>query len=162
MAPLALGALAAYLTATVASRLPGQRERHGLAAAWWWLGMFALALHAVLHYTRWQALGGVDLHFFAALSLVTAAMSAITLLLGVNRDSSLLARVHALQERGVGGEPVVSGDATHASGRSSRLGAGGAAAQACHGCPSGPTSRAAQRPHRTGRRATAGARPATR
>ena len=93
MSPLALGALAAYLTATVASRLPGQRERHGLAAAWWWLGMFALALHAVLHYTRWQALGGVDLHFFAALSLVTAAMSAITLLLGVNRDSSLLAIV---------------------------------------------------------------------
>jgi len=93
MSPLALGALAAYLTAAVASRLPGQRERHGLAAAWWWLGMVALALHVVLHYLRWQALGGVDLHFFAALSLVTAAMSAITLLLGVNRDSSLLAIV---------------------------------------------------------------------
>ena len=60
MSPLALGALAAYLTAAVASRLPGQRERHGLAAAWWWLGMVALALHVVLHYLRWQALGGVD------------------------------------------------------------------------------------------------------
>jgi len=93
MSPLALGALAAYLTAAVASRLPGQRDRHGLVAAWWWLGMLALAIHVVVHYARWQALGGVDLHFFAALSLVAAAMSAITLLLGVNRDSSLLALV---------------------------------------------------------------------
>ena len=93
MPPLAWAAVGAYLVATLVSRVPGQRERHGLRAGWWWLGMFALAVHLVVHYGRWQALGGVDLHFFAALSLVTAAMSAITLLLGVNRDSSLLAIV---------------------------------------------------------------------
>lgn len=93
MPPLAWAAVGAYLVATLVSRMPGQRERHGLRAGWWWLGMFALAVHLVVHYGRWQALGGVDLHFFAALSLVTAAMSAITLLLGVNRDSSLLAIV---------------------------------------------------------------------
>jgi hypothetical protein len=76
------------------------------------------------------------------------------------RAAVLLARVHALEERWVGGEPVVSGDATHASGRSSRLGAGGAAAQACHGCSSGPIRH--RLAGRCGRGVRAGARPATR
>ena len=63
------------------------------------------------------------------------------------RATVLLVGVHALEQRGVGGEPVVSGDATHASGRSSRIGAGGGAHPACHGCrpcpiPSAPSGRA--------------------
>lgn len=40
----------------------------------------AVAIHAAVHVHAWQAAGGADLHFFAALSLVGLGMAALTTL----------------------------------------------------------------------------------
>ncbi|MFY2764277.1 cytochrome C assembly family protein [Arenimonas sp. MALMAid1274] len=42
----------------------------------------AVVLHAALHLVAWRLLGGPDLHFFAAMSLVGLGMAALTTLLG--------------------------------------------------------------------------------
>ncbi len=49
-----------------------------------WLlpAVVAVALHTVVHAQAWQAGGGADLHFFAALSLVGLGMAALTTLYG--------------------------------------------------------------------------------
>ena len=41
-------------------------------------GAFAVLGHAALHVVAWRASGGPDMHFFAALSLVTLGMAALT------------------------------------------------------------------------------------
>jgi ABC-type uncharacterized transport system permease subunit len=51
----------------------------GARAGFWLLtAVSAVALHALYHYLDWRHGGQVDLHFFAALSLVGLGMSALT------------------------------------------------------------------------------------
>ncbi len=57
-----------------------QRERRAGAGAWLLPALGAVALHALWHLLAWRQLGGLDLHFFAALSLVGLGMAALTAL----------------------------------------------------------------------------------
>lgn len=50
------------------------------AGAWLLTALSAIGLHAVFHVLAWRAGGGVDLHFFSALSLVGLGMAALTTL----------------------------------------------------------------------------------
>ncbi|HRN61158.1 MAG TPA: cytochrome c biogenesis protein CcsA [Luteimonas sp.] len=51
----------------------------GARAGFWLLtAVSAVFLHALFHYLRWRGSGGLDLHFFAALSLVGLGMAALT------------------------------------------------------------------------------------
>lgn len=53
----------------------------GARAGFWLLtALSAVALHALTHVLAWRQEGGLDLHFFAALSLVGLGMSALTTL----------------------------------------------------------------------------------
>lgn len=80
----ALAAIAAYLIAT--QRLvrhvyaPDTTRQAGLLVA----GIGAL-LHFAVHGDAWRSSGGVDMHFFAALSLVGLGMAALTLLAPLSR-----------------------------------------------------------------------------
>ena len=49
------------------------------------LALFAAALHAVAHIASWRVAGGIDLHFFTALSLIGLGTAALTALLGLSR-----------------------------------------------------------------------------
>jgi len=78
--PIVLIAALLYLLATwlVVRRLQVQ----GGAGAGYWLltAVSAVALHGLVHFLHWRAGGGVDLHFFSALSLVALGMAALTTL----------------------------------------------------------------------------------
>ena len=67
---LAAGLLVAHL----------RRGRPGLA--WLPAAVAAMLAHALAHVLPWRALGGADMHFFAALSLVTLGMAALTTAVG--------------------------------------------------------------------------------
>ncbi|WP_024889896.1 cytochrome C assembly family protein [Luteimonas huabeiensis] len=70
-------AAASLLVRTVARDTPA-----GTAA--WALPALAAALgHGAYHVLAWREVGGADLHFFAALSLVGLGMSLLTLLFGI-------------------------------------------------------------------------------
>jgi len=73
--------IALYL---VASGLLVARIRRGDGASRAWLAAAAVAmlLHALEHVLDWRASGGADMHFFAALSLVTLGMAALTTIVG--------------------------------------------------------------------------------
>ena len=80
---IVLIALAAYLTATVLLVMDLRREsRQG----WTWLAVATLAvlLHAGAHVLAWRSIGGADMHFFAALSLVGLGMAALTTVFGAS------------------------------------------------------------------------------
>lgn len=53
-------------------------RRPGWRAASITAGLLAVSAHAALHALAWTVHGGPDMHFFAALSLVTLGMSALT------------------------------------------------------------------------------------
>lgn len=74
---IAIAAAVFYLLAT---RLLVKRmfDSVGAADAAVRLGLFAAFLHAVLHAALWWQAGSADLHFFAALSLVTLGMAMLT------------------------------------------------------------------------------------
>ena len=79
----ALVALACYLLATavlVRSLAIGSDAPRG------WIAPAGLALlfHAGFHVAAWHEAAGLDLHFFAALSLVGLGMAALTTLVGAN------------------------------------------------------------------------------
>jgi ABC-type uncharacterized transport system permease subunit len=85
---LAIVAIATYAVATVCAAFartgrPG--PWHGLALA---AGALALALHAGFHVAGTRELGGLDLHFYSALSLVGAGMSAVTLAIALLRPAA--------------------------------------------------------------------------
>ncbi|MBS0193514.1 MAG: cytochrome c biogenesis protein CcsA [Proteobacteria bacterium] len=70
---LAAGADAAWVNATEdAPRRPAWRGTALLA------GALGVAAHATIHVLNWVAIGGPDMHFFAALSLVGLGMAALT------------------------------------------------------------------------------------
>lgn len=72
----ALAALA-YLAAA-ATLANGLRREQAQSAAAFWLAVLGLGLHAATHGLGWVRLHAPDLHFFAALSLVTLGMAALT------------------------------------------------------------------------------------
>ncbi len=61
--------------------------------AWRWLGALGVAVHVVFNALVWRQLHGVDLHFFAALSLVGVAMALVVLATARAAETRLLARI---------------------------------------------------------------------
>lgn len=59
------------------------RGRPVTGAAWAVPAALAILLHTFHHWLAWRELGGADLHFFAALSLVGLGMAILTVLVGV-------------------------------------------------------------------------------
>ena len=83
MSALVLALFAVTLYAFASQQLAGHaRGPHPLPRRWLLLAVPAVALHAALHLVAWRLLGGPDLHFFAALSLVGLGMAALTTALG--------------------------------------------------------------------------------
>jgi ABC-type uncharacterized transport system permease subunit len=86
----AAGAALLYLTSTallarrIAAQVPGSPARALLPAA------AGVALHAALHLRSYLLLHTIDLHFFAALSLVGLALAAMTIALGLRRPVAAL------------------------------------------------------------------------
>lgn len=81
---MVLIAIAAYLAATVV--LVGWVMRGAAGAAWQWLvpALLGIALQGAFHLLAWRDAGAADMHFFAALSLVTLGMAALTTGFGSN------------------------------------------------------------------------------
>jgi ABC-type uncharacterized transport system permease subunit len=83
MPALLIALLAVALYAFASQQLAARAQASpGLGGRWLLLAVPALVLHAALHAWAWQRLGGPDLHFFAALSLVGLGMAALTVALG--------------------------------------------------------------------------------
>src|SRR5690606_10419815 len=80
---IVLIAVALYLAATVVLVLGVARGRSGGPGHGWLLpALPAAALHVLHHVLAWRIVGGTDLHFFSALSLVGLGMALLTLLVG--------------------------------------------------------------------------------
>ena len=75
-----LVAIVLYLAA--AGLLVAGLRRGTRGAAWLGVASAAMAAHALEHVLAWHELGGADTHFFAAISLVTLGMAALTTLFG--------------------------------------------------------------------------------
>jgi len=75
---LVLVALALYLAATVVLVRALAQGPGAVTRAWLPLAVPALACHAAFHVASWHSAAGLDLHFFAALSLVGLGMAALT------------------------------------------------------------------------------------
>ena len=69
-------AIALYLVATGLLVAGIRRESDG--RGWLLPAAGAIVLHGVVHLLAWRQVGGADLHFFAAISLVTLGMAALT------------------------------------------------------------------------------------
>ena len=70
-----------YLLATGLLVVELRRDNRG-ARLWLLPAAIAVALHVVVHALAWRQSGGMDMHFFAALSLVGLGMAALTTLFG--------------------------------------------------------------------------------
>lgn len=83
MPDLAFSLLAVALYVLASQQLSRHaREPNPGSRRWLLLAVPALLLHAGQHLLAWRDLGGPDLHFFAALSLVGLGMAALTTALG--------------------------------------------------------------------------------
>ncbi|HEX4853900.1 cytochrome C assembly family protein [Arenimonas sp.] len=83
MTALALALLASVLYLLASHQLAGHAQQpHPTPRRWLLLAVPAVLLHAGVHVLAWRLLGGADLHFFAALSLVGLGMAALTTGLG--------------------------------------------------------------------------------
>lgn len=69
-----------YLLATALLARNLTREGNAAARTWTWPAAAAAGIHLLAHAYAWRTQGGVDLHFFAALSLVGFGMAVLTLL----------------------------------------------------------------------------------
>ncbi|GGK09397.1 cytochrome C assembly family protein [Luteimonas terricola] len=74
-----LVSIALYLVAT---GLLVAGIRRGGGRAWLAVAAGAMLMHALEHVLAWRELGGADMHFFAAISLVTLGMAALTTIVG--------------------------------------------------------------------------------
>lgn len=92
MLPACLTA-AAYLTAAALLLWSFASERRRSERPALLLALVAVALHSVAHFLGYRQAGAVDLHFFAALSLVGLAVSGITALLSLQRPVAALGLV---------------------------------------------------------------------
>ena len=59
------------------------RDTPAPGAAWALPAVLGALVHGIDHVLAWRGLGGADLHFFAALSLVGLGMAVVTLLFGI-------------------------------------------------------------------------------
>jgi ABC-type uncharacterized transport system permease subunit len=75
-----LVSIALYLVAS--ALLVAGIRRPGGSRAWLAAATVAMLLHALEHVLAWRELGGADMHFFAALSLVMLGMAALTTIVG--------------------------------------------------------------------------------
>ncbi|MCM2356123.1 MAG: inner membrane protein YpjD, partial [Arenimonas sp.] len=83
MPALVLSLLAVTLYALASHQLAGHAQGpNPPPRRWLGLAVPALLMHAGVHLLAWRLLGGPDLHFFAALSLVGLGMAALTTALG--------------------------------------------------------------------------------
>jgi len=73
-----------YLSAAVLVARRLAREHQAPAGFWLLTALSAVALHALHHVLVWRLVGALDLHFFAAISLVGLAMAALTTLYAGN------------------------------------------------------------------------------
>jgi ABC-type uncharacterized transport system permease subunit len=78
MTALVLGLTAIVLYALAARGLAGRGDDDAPGRGWLLPAVPAVLLHALVHGLAWRALGGPDLHFFAALSLVGLGMALLT------------------------------------------------------------------------------------
>ena len=85
---LTLAATALYLTAAAILALPLLHRQPQPRAVGLGLGTLAVVLHFIVLFTAHR--GGVDLHFFAALSLVGACIAALCLLVNLSRPVATL------------------------------------------------------------------------
>lgn len=79
---IVLIALVLYLVAALMLVRGLSREDRRVSRGWLLPALPAVALHATTHLLAWRTGGGADLHFFAALSLVSLGMTLLTLLVG--------------------------------------------------------------------------------
>jgi ABC-type uncharacterized transport system permease subunit len=83
MTALAFALIASVLYALASHQLAGHAQGPNPGSRrWLLLAVPAVLLHAGVHALAWRLLGGADLHFFAALSLVGLGMAALTTALG--------------------------------------------------------------------------------
>jgi ABC-type uncharacterized transport system permease subunit len=75
-------AVLAYLVAAVLLARSLARDADSHARGWLPLALLAVVLHAAFHFQAWREAAGLDMHFFAALSLVGLGMAAMTTLVG--------------------------------------------------------------------------------
>jgi ABC-type uncharacterized transport system permease subunit len=85
---LTLAATALYLVAASILSLPLLRKQAQLSPAGLGVGALAVVLHFIELFGAHR--GGVDLHFFAALSLVSACIAALCLLVNLSRPVATL------------------------------------------------------------------------
>ncbi len=80
-----------YLIATGMLAAALRNDPAAPADAWRLPATLALALHATVHIVAWKEVDGPDLHFFAALSLVSLGMAAMTTAVAVRERVAALA-----------------------------------------------------------------------
>ncbi|HEV8695940.1 MAG TPA: cytochrome c biogenesis protein CcsA [Lysobacter sp.] len=79
---IVLIAIALYLLAAVLLVVDVRRDPAGRSRNWLPFAVSGIALHGIAHLLAWRQAGGADLHFFAALSLVSLGMAMLTALVG--------------------------------------------------------------------------------
>jgi ABC-type uncharacterized transport system permease subunit len=80
-----------YLVATGMLAVALRSDPASPAEGWRVPATLALALHATVHIVAWNEVRGPDLHFFAALSLVSLGMAALTTAVAVRERVAALA-----------------------------------------------------------------------
>ncbi len=81
--PVILIAIALYLGATALLIRAVMRDTVGRDRGWLWLALGGVLLQGDYHmWVAWRTPGGPDMHFFAALSLVSLGMAALTMAMG--------------------------------------------------------------------------------
>lgn len=108
---IVLIATALYLVATLLLAIGVARRSRPRGPVWLVPAALAVGAHAMHHALAWRGMGGADLHFFAALSLVGIGMAALTTIVGATgRMAALgvvvfpLAAATLLAYRGYGAE----------------------------------------------------------
>lgn len=91
-APMTIVLIAAGLYLLAALLLVRNAVRDDAASSRSWLlpALVAAILHGTVHVLAWREVGGADLHFYAALSLVGLGMAALTLVVGARSRMAAL------------------------------------------------------------------------
>jgi ABC-type uncharacterized transport system permease subunit len=88
---LVIVSIVLYLVATAMLALALRRDPAAPSDLWRFPATVALALHATVHVVAWNEVHGPDLHFFAALSLVSLGMATMTTAVAVRERVAALA-----------------------------------------------------------------------
>ena len=86
----AIAAVALYLAAAGMLALAVRRPEAASNRSWLPLAVLALVFHGEIHAAAWRIARGPDMHFFAALSLASLGMAALTTLLGMRQRMAAL------------------------------------------------------------------------